>query len=85
MKIIIKTQATIRGMDFCLDLSKQGKYAAEAARVISERMADIGATDEWDGWEETTVTRKDGRGLLSACRAAAKKAGGVYGLVQVCK
>ena len=81
MKVRIKTQATLKGMDKGWDLRAQAEYAKAARTEIAATLAAIGATCEGDEWDEVVVARKDGRGLVGACRSAAEKACGGYSKV----
>lgn len=81
MKVRIKTQATLKGMDKGWDLRQQAAYIEDLRTEIAAKLAEIGAKCEYDDWDEIIVTRKDGRGLVGACRAIARSACGVYSKV----
>lgn len=82
MKVLINTQATLKSMDLRMDTRARERYLDEAHTTMVERLAEIGAICYRDG-ECLRVEKKDGRGLLAACRAAAAKACGAYGNVRV--
>lgn len=79
MVIKIKVNATLEGMEHGWDLNKQAQYANEKRQQIKERLSKLGAECVNCEWDEMTVSRSDGRGMVGSCRASVRQACGVYG------
>ncbi len=82
MKLLIKTNATLKSMDYHLDSCKTSDYRDEAIKSMTDKFKTLNATITIDG-NNLIVERKNGRGFIQAAKKIVNDACGIYGVLVV--
>lgn len=82
IKLRLKTNATLKSMDFHMDARKTAEYKNESFLAFAERLTQLDAKFSIDR-DDIIAYRENGRGFIQASKKLVKGVCGCYGEVKV--